>query len=107
MIASTGRPQPMTPVELGRISEGANPSSRAVSAQIRSDASTPPGAHTLEILLFTRIAPSDGAPSLPAADDTGAPGKAFRVKTAAKSAEGRSSAMSVSVILAGLAPRPA
>ncbi len=102
MIASTGRPQPMTPVEHGRTAPGGTPRSRAASAHTRSAAATPPGAHTFEILLLMTIAASDGSASLPRPTMTGAPGKAFLVKTAAKSGVGLSSAMSVSVILAGL-----
>ena len=101
-ISSTGSRHPITPVELGRTSGGRKPSSRAVAAHNRSAASTPPGAQTLEILLFTRIAPSAGSASRRRPMRTGAPGKAFRVKTAAKSGVGRSSAMRVSVISAGL-----
>src|ERR1700690_253689 len=100
-MASTGSPQPMTPVEQGRISPGAIPRSPAASEQTRSDASTPPGAHTLETLLLITIAPSLGSPSLRRPTTTGAPGNAFLVNTAAKSGEGVSSAMRVSVIVAG------
>ena len=46
----------MTPVELGSTAPCGHPRSRAVSAQTRSAASTPPGAHTFEILLLTMIA---------------------------------------------------
>ena len=92
----------MTPVELGRTAPCGQPRSRAVSAQTRSAASAPPGAHTFEILLLTMIAASDGPASLARPTMTGAPGNAFFVNTAAKSGVGRSSAMSVSVILAGL-----
>ena len=101
MIASTGSPQPMTPVELGSTEAGATPRSRAASAQIRSEAAAPPGAQTFEILLFTMTAESAGSPSLARPTMTGAPGNAFLVKTAAKSGDGRSSAIRVSVILAG------
>src|ERR1035438_1737475 len=101
-MESTGRPQPMTPVELGRTSACENPSRRAVSAQIRSAAPTPPGAQTFEILLLTMMAARAGSPSLLRPTTTGAPGKAFLVKTAAKSGDGLSSAIRVSVILAGL-----
>src|SRR5262245_55917317 len=78
-IASTGRPQPITPVELGRIWFAEKPRRRAVSAQIRSLASTPPGAQTFEILLFTMIAPSVGSSSRLRPTITGAPGNAFFV----------------------------
>ena len=70
--------------------------------QTRSAASTPPGAQTLEILLFTRIAPSAGSARRRRPITIGAPGKALRVNTAAKSGVGRSSTISVSVISAGL-----
>jgi hypothetical protein len=100
-IASTGSVQPITPVEHGSTARGARPSSRAVSAHTRSLAATPPGAQTLEILLFTMIAPSAGSPSRERPTITGAPGNAFFVNIAAKSAVGFSSATSVSVIFAG------
>ena len=102
VIASTGSPQPITPVELGRICCAPKPRRRAVSAQMRSLASTPPGAHTLEILLFTTIAASAGSSSRRRPTSTGAPGMAFFVNNAAKSGEGSSRTMSVSVIFAGL-----
>jgi hypothetical protein len=55
----------------------------------------------LEILLLTMIAPIARSARRVLPTMTGAPGKAFFVKTAAKSGEGRSSAISVSVIFAG------
>ena len=91
----------MTPVEQGRTSPGAIPRRRAASAQIRSAASTPPGAHTFEILLLMTIAAELRSAEPAAAHATGAPGKAFLVNTAAKSGEGLSSAIRVSVILEG------
>ncbi|OQB89356.1 MAG: hypothetical protein BWX86_02485 [Verrucomicrobia bacterium ADurb.Bin122] len=100
-MASTGSVQPMTPVELGSTWPALRPSCFASSPQSRSEASTPPGAQTLEILLFTRIAPSVGSESRARPTITGAPGNAFLVNTAAKSGVGLSSAMSVSVIFAG------
>ena len=100
-----GRPQPMTPVELGRTSEGAIPRSPAASAQTRSAASTPPGAQTLEILLLTMIAPSAGPPSRRRPTTTGAPGKAFRVNTAAKSGDGRSARSASGSSATAWAPR--
>lgn len=73
---------------------------------MRSAVSTPPGAQTLEILLFTMIAPSAGdSASRLRPTMTGAPGKAFLVNIAANpapAASGWSSAMSVSAIFAGL-----
>ena len=59
----------MTPVELGSTWRGANPSMRSRSALMRADASTPPGAQTLEILLFTTIAPRVGFRQPLATDD--------------------------------------
>src|ERR1017187_6924686 len=92
-IASTGRPQPMTPVELGRTEVAGTPRRRAVSPQILSAASTPPGAHTFEILLLMMIAAIPGSPSRLRPTVTGAPGKAFLVNTAAKSGLGLSRAI--------------
>jgi hypothetical protein len=66
--------------DLGR----GEPEQARPSAQTRSAAPTPPGAHTLEILLLTMIAASDGSPSLRGRRSPGAPGNAFLVKTAAK-----------------------
>ena len=101
MIASAGRLQPITPVELGSTAGAPTFSSWAVSAQILSAAWTPPGAHTLEILLLMMIAASMGSFMRLLPTTTGAPGKAFLVKTAAKSGVGRSRAIRVSVIFAG------
>ena len=56
----------------------------------------------MEILLLTMMALRVGSPSRWRPTITGAPGKALRVKTAAKFGVGRSSAMRVSVIFAGL-----
>ena len=92
----------MTPVEQGRTSPGAMPRRPAAAAQTVSLASTPPGAQTLEILLLIRMAPSLGSARRLRPTITGAPGKAFLVKTAAKSGVGASRAMSVSVIFEGL-----
>src|SRR5471030_1682375 len=100
-IAPTGRLQPITPVEEGRTCEGERERSRAASAQTRSASATPSGAHTFEILLLMTIAPRAGSFRRFLPTTTGAPGKALRVKTAAKSGVGRSSAMIVIVILAG------
>ena len=91
----------MTPVDDGRTSPGATPSSRAASAETRSAASTPPGAQTFEIFVFTTIPPSAGASSRRRPTTTGAPGKALRVNFAAKEGVGRSSATSVSFIRPG------
>jgi hypothetical protein len=88
IIGSTGRLQPMTPVEEGNTCRGFSPSTRAVSVQIRSAVSTPAGAHTLEILLLMMIAPRSGSCSRWRPTTTGAPGRALRVKTAAKSGVG-------------------
>ena len=101
-MASAGSDQPITPVELGSTWVGPRPSRRAVSAQTRSAVSTPPGAQTLEILLFTMIAPSVGSLRRLRPTRMGAPGNAFLVNIAAKSGVGRSRAMRVRVIFAGL-----
>src|SRR5512138_100296 len=100
-IGSTGRRQPMTPVDDGRTSPGAQPTSRAASAHTRSAASTPPGAQTFAILLFTTRAASAGPSARRRPTITGAPGNAFRVNLAAKAGVGRSSATSVSRMRAG------
>jgi hypothetical protein len=92
----------MTPVELGRIWPGAMPSAPATPAHRRSAVATPSGAHTFEILLLTTIAPRDGSSRRRRPMMTGAPGKALRVKTAAKSGVGLSSAMRVRFMAAGL-----
>src|ERR1039458_2038777 len=76
-IASTGRHHPITPVELGQTSACESPSSRAVSAQTRSAAASPPGAQTFAILLLTMIAPSAGSRRRRLPTMTGAPGNAF------------------------------
>ena len=89
-------------MELGRIWLAPSCSSRAVSAHTRSDASTPPGAQTFDTLLFTTQAASRGPESRSLPTITGAPGKALRVNIAAKAGVGCSSAISVSVIFAGL-----
>src|SRR3954471_16432058 len=99
-MASAGSDQPITPVELGRICVGANPSAFPVATQIRSEASTPPGAHTLEILLLMITAASDGSASRLRPMITGAPGNALRVNIAANAVVGSSSTIIVSVILA-------
>ena len=101
MIWSAGNRQPITPVELGNTSVGFSPRAAAAAAQSFSEVSTPPGAHTLEILLLTMIAPSFGSARRLRPTITGAPGKAFFVNIAAKSAVGLSSAMRVTVIFAG------
>ena len=101
-ISSTGSPQPITPVEQGSTSSAFRPSSPPAATHRASLASTPPGAQTLEILLLMRMAPSFGAPKRRRPTITGAPGKALRVKSAAKSAVGSSSAINVSVMRAGL-----
>jgi hypothetical protein len=77
MMASAGSAQPITPVELGSTCVGVRPSRRAVSAQMRSEVSTPPGAQTLEILLLTITAPSAGSLRRLRPTITGAPGNAF------------------------------
>ena len=100
-MASVGSDQPITPVELGNTAVGVSPSNRAASTQTRSAVSTPPGAHTLEILLLMMMAPSAGALRRLRPTVIGAPGNAFLVNAAAKSGVGRSSAISVSVIFAG------
>src|SRR6185436_5157815 len=102
-MASTGRRQPMTPVELGSTWRGSSFRPSATPAQIRSAMATPSGAQTLEILLLTVTAPRLGSPRRWRPTSTGAPGKALRVKTAAKSVVGRSSASNVRVMRAGLA----
>ena len=91
----------MTPVELGSTADCGTPRRRPVSAQIRSAASTPPGAHTFEILLLMMTAAIEASASRERPTTTGAPGNAFLVKTAAKACDGLSSAIRVSVILAG------
>src|SRR5581483_3978529 len=88
IIASVGNPQPMTPVELGSTWSDFTASKCATSAQTRSLSSTPPGAQTFEILLFTIMALNAGADKRFRPTITGAPGKALRVNTAPKSAVG-------------------
>src|ERR1017187_8187212 len=101
-VASMGRRQPMTPVELGKIWLAAMPSALATPAHRRGAVVTPSGAHTFEILLLTTMAPRDGSSRRRRPTMTGAPGKALRVKTAAKSAVGLSSTMRVRFMAAGL-----
>ena len=74
-IASTGRRQPMTPVDAGRTSLGAIPSAAAAAAQTRSAASTPPGAQTFETLLLTTMAPRRSAGQPLAPDEDGRAGE--------------------------------
>ena len=77
-------------------SEGdAKPRAVAAAAHTVSLSDTPPGAHTLEILLFTTIACTAGASSRDRPISTGAPGSAFRVNMAAKLGVGSSATMSV------------
>ena len=103
IISSTGSRQPITPVDIGRMAvpPASKPSAAAAAAHTCSDASTPPAAHTFDILLFTTTACS-GAPAASRARPTftGAPGKRLRVKTAAYSVVGSSSAITVRFIVA-------
>jgi hypothetical protein len=62
------------------------PSSVAAAPATRSASATPPGAQTFEILLLMMIAPRVGSARRARPTRIGAPGKALRVKTAAKSA---------------------
>mmetsp|Transcript_9451 Transcript_9451/g.16202 ORF Transcript_9451/g.16202 Transcript_9451/m.16202 type:complete len:355 (+) Transcript_9451:390-1454(+) len=102
-ISSTGKRQPMTPVELGKTHLPlGNCRFLANSSQILWEALTPPsssGGETLLILLFTTRAwifsfsRSRCRPSF-----TGAPGKAFWVKVAATCSEASSKQITVSFI---------
>src|SRR5688572_24005140 len=87
-MASTGRRQPMTPVELGNTAAPGRPSSSPAAADTRSAAATPSGAQTLATLVLTTTAPTAGSSMRRRPTITGAPGKALRVNTPAKSGVG-------------------
>mmetsp|Transcript_23991 Transcript_23991/g.78202 ORF Transcript_23991/g.78202 Transcript_23991/m.78202 type:complete len:420 (+) Transcript_23991:752-2011(+) len=103
-ISPTGSRQPITPVEAGSTDEAppGSESASAAAAQTASESPTPSlPEHTFEILLLTTMA----CRSPPAASRfrptvTGAPQKAFLVKTAAQLLEGASATMSVRFIVA-------